>query len=68
MNYGVYVKGEDGTEHLRPDQLVPVLWKAVQELSAIVTATNQQAVGLQAELVAIKFNVDRLMTTLGQGQ
>lgn len=34
MDWGAYVKGEDGTEHIRPDQLIPVLWKAVQELAA----------------------------------
>jgi hypothetical protein len=34
MDFGGYVKSEDGTENLRPDQLIPVLWKAVQELSA----------------------------------
>jgi hypothetical protein len=34
IDFGGYVKGEDGTENLRPDQLIPVLWKAVQELSA----------------------------------
>jgi len=36
MDWAAYVKGEDGTEHIRPDQLIPVLWKAVQELSAEV--------------------------------
>jgi hypothetical protein len=34
MDFGGYVKDEQGTEHLRPDQLIPVLWKAVQELKA----------------------------------
>jgi hypothetical protein len=38
MDFGGYVKDGDGTEHLRPDQLIPVLWKAVQELSARVVA------------------------------
>lgn len=33
-DFAGYVRGEDGTEALRPDQLIPVLWKAVQELSA----------------------------------
>jgi hypothetical protein len=32
LDFGGYVKGEDGSENLRPDQLIPVLWKAVQEL------------------------------------
>ena len=31
MDFGGYVKAEDGTQHLRPDQLIPVLWKALQE-------------------------------------
>lgn len=38
MDFGGYVKGEDGTEGLRPDQLLAVLWKAVQELSIEVRA------------------------------
>ena len=32
-DFGGYVKAEDGSEHMRPDQMIPVLWKAVQELS-----------------------------------
>lgn len=36
MDWAAYVKDEEGTEHIRPDQLIPVLWKAVQELSAEV--------------------------------
>ena len=38
MDFGGYVKGEDGTQHLRPDQMIPVLWRAVQELAAEVAA------------------------------
>jgi hypothetical protein len=34
LDFGGYVKDEEGTEHLRPDQLIPVLWKAVQELKS----------------------------------
>lgn len=34
MDFGGYVRAEDGIEHLRPDQLIPVLWKAVAELAA----------------------------------
>jgi hypothetical protein len=32
LDFGGYVKDEEGVEHLRPDQLIPVLWKAIQEL------------------------------------
>lgn len=32
-DWGGYVKAGD-TEHIRPDQLIPVLWKACQELAA----------------------------------
>jgi hypothetical protein len=32
LDFGGYVKDEEGMEHLRPDQLIPVLWKAIQEL------------------------------------
>lgn len=35
-DFGGYVKAEDGTEHLRPDQLVPIAIKAIQELHARV--------------------------------
>lgn len=38
VDFGGYVKAEDGTQALRPDQLLPVLWKAVQELAAEVAA------------------------------
>jgi hypothetical protein len=34
LDFAGYVKGEDGTEHIRPDQLIPVLWKAIQELKS----------------------------------
>ena len=36
-DFAGYVLSE-GTHHLRPDQLVPVLWRAVQELAAEVAA------------------------------
>ena len=36
QDFGGYVVAEDGTRHLRPDQLIPVLWQAVKELSAKV--------------------------------
>jgi Chaperone of endosialidase len=32
LDFGGHVLDEDGVHHLRPDQLIPVLWKAVQEL------------------------------------
>lgn len=41
MDFGGYVKDEKGMQHLRPDQLIPVLWKAVQELSAEVAALKK---------------------------
>ncbi|MGH6714569.1 MAG: tail fiber domain-containing protein, partial [Bradyrhizobium sp.] len=42
-DWGAYVKMEDGTEGLRPDQLIPVLWKAVQELAAEIAALKASA-------------------------
>ena len=33
-DFAGYVQDEDGTHHLRPDQLIPVLWQAVRELTA----------------------------------
>ena len=38
MDFAGYVKDADGTHHIRPDQLIPVLWKAVQELADEVDA------------------------------
>lgn len=43
LDFGGYVLAEDGTQHLRPDQLVPVLWRAVQELAAEVAALKAGA-------------------------
>jgi hypothetical protein len=34
LDFGGYVLGEDGSHHMRPAQMIPVLWKAVQELAA----------------------------------
>lgn len=33
MDFGGYVLAEDGKHCLRPDQMIPVLWKAVQEMA-----------------------------------
>ena len=33
-DFGGYVRGEDGTDNLRPDQLIPVMWQALRELAA----------------------------------
>lgn len=41
-DWGAYVLGEDGTEHIRPDQLIPVLWKSTQELHALVVAQQTE--------------------------
>ena len=38
LDFGGHVTAPDGSQHLRPDQLIPVLWKAVQELMARVEA------------------------------
>ena len=42
-DFGGYVEDEGGTKHLRPDQLVPILWKAVQELAGKVAALEARA-------------------------
>ena len=34
LDFGGYVKDENGGQHLRPDQLIPVLWQAVKNLTA----------------------------------
>ena len=36
VDFGGYVLAPDGTHSIRPDQFVPVLWAAVQELAATV--------------------------------
>jgi hypothetical protein len=38
MDFGGYVRGDDGTHNLRPDQLIAVLWKVCQELKAEIDA------------------------------
>lgn len=42
MDFGGYVLAEDGTQHLRPDQLVPVLWQAVKALRARVAVLESK--------------------------
>jgi hypothetical protein len=42
-DFGGYVEDEAGTKHLRPDQLVPILWKAVQELSQQIAALKARS-------------------------
>ena len=44
-DFGGFVLAEDGTAGLRPDQLLPVLWKAVQELAAELAILKQQRPG-----------------------
>lgn len=41
-DFGGFVLAEDGTAGLRPDQLLPVLWKAVQELAAEIASLKQR--------------------------
>jgi hypothetical protein len=38
LDFGGYVRTEEGQHALRPDQLIPVLWRAVQELTEQVRA------------------------------
>lgn len=42
-DFGGFVLSEDGTKHLRPDQLIPVLWRAVQKLTERVAALEGKA-------------------------
>lgn len=43
LDFGGYVRAENGTHNLRPDQLIPVLWRAVQELAAEVAELKKGA-------------------------
>lgn len=43
LDFGGHVTAPDGSQHLRPDQLVPVLWKAVQELMARIETLEGRA-------------------------
>ena len=43
MDFGGYVEAENGTMSLRPDQLIPVLWKAVQDLRKELDAIKSQS-------------------------
>jgi Chaperone of endosialidase len=42
MDFGGYVKDEEGTEHLRPDQMIPILWKIVQDLHTELQDVKKQ--------------------------
>lgn len=42
MDFGGYLQSDDGLHHLRPDQLIPVLWKADQELQQQVDDLRSQ--------------------------
>lgn len=42
VDFGGYVETKDGTRALRPDQLIPVLWKMVQELRGEVAALKRE--------------------------
>ncbi|HEY1441806.1 MAG TPA: tail fiber domain-containing protein [Mycobacterium sp.] len=43
MDFGGYVKAQDGSQHLRPDQLIPVLWQVCRELADKVAALEAAA-------------------------
>jgi hypothetical protein len=47
-DFGGYVKAEDGTEALRPDQLIPVLWKACQEMAGMLEQTRAELADLRS--------------------
>ena len=42
-DFGGFVLGDDGTKHLRPDQLIPVLWRAVQMLTERVASLEAKS-------------------------
>lgn len=46
MDFGGYVLAEDGVQHLRPDQLVPVLWRAAQLLAERIGTLEKRLAGL----------------------
>jgi hypothetical protein len=43
MDFGGYVKGDDGSQNLRPDQLIPVLWKCCQQMAREIEALKAAA-------------------------
>lgn len=45
MDWAAYCKGDDGSEGLRHDELLPIAWKAIQELSAQVKALQAKLGG-----------------------
>lgn len=45
LDFGGYVKDDAGIEHLRFDQLIPILWGAVRELSSKVEALENKNKG-----------------------
>lgn len=50
QDFGGWVKGEDGYEALRYEQLIPVLWKAFQEQDAVVVGLKAQVEDLKQKL------------------
>jgi hypothetical protein len=42
MDFGGYVLDESGTENLRPDQLIPILWRVCQQLHTDLTDLKKQ--------------------------
>jgi hypothetical protein len=46
-DFGGYVKGEDGTEGIRPDQLIPVLWKGIQEMASELVSLKAKIQDMQ---------------------
>jgi len=47
MDFGGYVETPDGELGLRPDQQIPILWKAVQELTTNVLELRKMLADLQ---------------------
>jgi hypothetical protein len=47
-DFGGYVRSDDGLDNLRPDQLIPVLWKRVQELSTTIAEQSAEIAALKA--------------------
>ena len=43
VDFGGFVLGEDGTRHLRPDQLLPVLWQEVKALRTRISELEKRA-------------------------
>jgi len=53
VDFAGYVQDDDGRHLLRTDQLIPVLWKGIQELSGQNAALTERLAGLERKIAEL---------------